>query len=157
HGHDVVGHLAIVPRRVRAFGRAAFVGHQIDGMTRPDWRRQGIRKELAERARLQVVRRGWLATYGVTNELSTHTALTHERRRSLGPLPLMVRAVRPIDAVRALVPGRFGGTRLESSAEPIDCAAATTPSADPRLQAVVAGGDAVPWRAPAFDARHTRL
>lgn len=157
HGHDVVGHLAIVPRRVRAFGRVAVVGHQIDGMTRPDWRRHGIRKELAERARLRVVRCGWLATYGVTNELSTHTALTHERRRSLGPLPLMVRAVRPMDAVRALLPRRLDRARPESSPKAVDCAAATTPSADPRLEAAATSGRAVVWRPPAFDARHTRL
>jgi len=146
----VVGHVGILPARIRAFREEAMAGHQIDGGVDPGWRRRGVRTALAAEARRLACARGSVATYGVSNEQSTHTVLKHEARTSLGPLPVMVRPLRPIAAGVALVRRALTGP----SARDVDCAVAGPRTDDGRLAAVARTHG---WTPAAFDERHTRL
>ena len=59
-GEEVVSHISVVPRRIRAFGQEGIAGQWTDSMTRPAWRRQGLRAKTGKRARELSRARGFL-------------------------------------------------------------------------------------------------
>src|SRR6185295_6384316 len=79
-GTTVVGHVAVLPRRIRAFGEETVAGHSIDAGTHPAWRRRGIRRALGVEAKAIARARGFVATYGVSNEQATPAALKYDGR-----------------------------------------------------------------------------
>jgi GNAT superfamily N-acetyltransferase len=154
-GGTVVGQAALLPRWMQAFGRVGLAGHSIDAMTRPAWQRKGVSRALAAEVRQLAREQGFLATYGVSNEQSTHGILKYQERRAVRPFPIMLRVLKPAGAALAL--GRWlvqRGRNGRFASTPPDCAVAgpfgwTSPSG--ALEATAG------WSAPAFDERHTRL
>jgi GNAT superfamily N-acetyltransferase len=152
----VVSHMALLPRRIRAFGAEDIAGHSIDTMTHPAWRRRGLMRCLAERSIREAHARGFMVTYGVANEQSLRGILAYERRTPLGPFPVLVRPVRVLRAGWRAVRARLQGAAAAASDDAtVECAAAG-PAPDPRGRDYLAR--AVPhWTSPRFDPRHTTL
>lgn len=139
----VVSHVALLPRRIVAFGREGLAGHSIDAMTLPAWQRHGLNRTLAREARRLARERGFLITYGVSNEQSTHGILKYQDRLSVRPLPVMVRPVRSVRAAIALSVNALHllWTRSQSR------------SSAPHDEAAPLSG----WSAPRFDERYSEL
>jgi GNAT superfamily N-acetyltransferase len=150
----VVSHMAILPRRVRAFGGEDIAGHSVDTMTHPQWQRRGLMRALAERSIRESRARGFIVTYGVANEHSLRGVLVYEQRTPLGPFPVLVRPVRLLRAGWRLLQARLFGAGAPDDSM-VECAAAG-PAHDPSGRDAL--GRAVPqWAAPRFDQRHTAL
>jgi predicted N-acetyltransferase YhbS len=152
----VIGHIASLRRRVRFFGTEYKVAHVIDTTVHPAWRRRGVFRDLVPASEAAVERAGLAASYGVANQMARHAAVKHERRRPLGPFPLLVHPLRPLATVAAV--GRHYWERDHGPGEPAipECAAAGPlqhPSGAPVLAEVGAGT----WTPPQFDERHSRL
>jgi hypothetical protein len=160
-GDTVVSHVAIVPRRFRIFGTEGVAGQSLDAMTHSAWQRTGLKTRLAIQAQQLAWRRGLLMIYGFSNEGALHGALKYEGRRTVRPLPLLVRPLRSVEAGRILARGwarRALGLRLPSGPGqdlPPDCATGGPLPADTSVSP--AGRPHDGWTAPAFDERHTRL
>ncbi len=150
----VVSHMALLPRRIRAFGGEDVAGHSLDTMTHPEWQRRGLMRALAERSIREARARGFIVTYSVANQQSLRGMVAYEQRTPLGPFPVLVRPVRVLRAGwRALRARVRGGAARDDSV--VECASAG-PARDRRGRAALA--DAVPqWSAPRFDQRHTAL
>ena len=141
-GQTVVGHVALLPRRIRAFGQEGLAGHSVYAMTRPAWQRRGVSRTLAAEAWRAARARGLLAVYGFANEQSLAGILGYQGRQAVGPLPVMVRPLRPVGAAARLAYHRL---RARPGAGP-----SGTP---------VGGLERPPpgWTRSAFDHRHTAL
>jgi GNAT superfamily N-acetyltransferase len=155
----VVSHLALLVRRVRAFGVDDLAGHSIDTMTHPDWQRRGLMAALAAECMQRARARGFLVSYGVSNTQSLHGIVKYEQRTALGPFPVLVRPLRPVSAGVVLAARWFdahtGTATQHPPDEVIECAAAgPVPDPDARGGALSAVDG---WRAPRFDARHSAL
>lgn len=152
----LVGQIASLPRTVRFFGAECTVGHVIDTMVHPRWQGRGLFQELAAASEKMSTEAGLAASYGVANDIARHSASKYEQRRSLGPFPVLVRPLRQLASLGAMVRrsvNAIGGRAFDRIPE---CAAAG-PAANPfdggRLVDVVANL----WTPPSFDARHSRL
>jgi GNAT superfamily N-acetyltransferase len=158
----VVGHVGILPHRIRAFGEDAIAGHSIDGCVHPSWRRRGLRVALGAEAKVIARARGFVATYGVSNEQATHGILKYEDRTYIGQLPVMVRPLRPLAtgvgmARRLLAPVLGVRPAAETRRDvDVDCAVVGPIADDGRLAAAAAACPGT-WAPAAFDHRHTRL
>jgi GNAT superfamily N-acetyltransferase len=150
----VVSHMALLPRRMRAFGREDVAGHSVDTMTHPQWQRRGLMKALAEHSIREARAHGFGVTYGVANEHSLRGVLAYEQRTPLGPFPVLVRPVRLLRAGWRVLQARLLGSHANDDSM-VECASAG-PSPDPRGRDTLAR--AVPtWSVPRFDRRHTAL
>jgi len=158
----VVGHSAILTRRIHAFGRQGLAGHSIYAMTRPEWQRKGLNRILANEARRLGRERGFLVTYGFTNEQSTPVFIKYQDGQPVRPFPVMMRPLRPVRAGLALGKDRVlralsRPPRATNEAHPSvdDSGTGTRPSAFEGRE----GGlrQAMGWASPSFDVRHTTL
>jgi GNAT superfamily N-acetyltransferase len=153
----VVAQVAVLPRRIHAFGQIGIAGHSIDSMTRPEWRRRGLRRALATRARELGCQRGILATFGYSNRSSLSGILRHDERRLVGPLPVLVRPLRPCRTAASMVKRRWsdrlrgpGHDRESGDAIP-DSSLAQVASWQPAVS------PPAPWQRTSFTDGHTAL
>jgi len=159
HGEMVVSHQSAIPRRFRVFGSLGIVGAQLDGMSRPGWRRKGIKTIVAEEVRRIAVRRGYFAIYSFANSQSLHGIVKYQRRRVVTSLPVLVRPLCPILMILRLCTRQF--RRFLDGAEPKEAPRLTDSSiAGPFPDFIAKSEDfvlALGWKKPAFDNRHTEL
>lgn len=159
-GNMVVSHQSAIPRRFRVFGSEGIVGAQLDGMTRPEWRRLGIKTMVAEEVRRIAVKRGYLAIYSFANSQSLHGIVKYQHRRAIAALPVLVRLLRPIPLIARLCNQLF--KRAPDRKQPREAPKLTDSSiAGPFPDYSIAGSkDFIPplgWKKPVFDNRHTEL
>ena len=152
----VVSHMALLPRRIRAFGGEDIAGHSVDTMTHPVWQRRGLMRSLAEHSIREAHARGFIVTYGVANEQALHGVLAYERRTPLGPFPVLVRPVRALRAGWRAVRARLRGPASSSNDDATVQCAAAGPAPDPRGRDYLTRV-APQWTLPRFDPRHTAL
>jgi hypothetical protein len=154
HDDAIVGQIANLRRRLRFFGAEHEVAHTLDTVVHPTWQHRGLFPALVEASGRELERQGLHVTYGVANEHAKHVAERYEHRRPLGAFPVLVRPIRPLASLVALVRNHF-----RQSAAPdagiTECAAAGPVAAPAGRSILDAGADA--WTSPRFDARHTAL
>ena len=153
----VVSHVAFLPRRTRFFGRQGFVGHSVDAMTRPEWRRRGVKSALSAELRRIADERGLMAIFSFANEEHLPMVVKHEGRRAVKPFPIMVRPLRPIHAGLAFAKRWFPGYEAAKHDEQIPDCAAAGPLAGESSKSSTLLSRAPGWSSVAFDERHDQL
>jgi len=94
HDGRLVGQCALWPTRLR-LGMSVVMGAQaLDGMTHPDYRGQGMFRDLAEKGMEVAAGRGIEALYGLPNEFSLSVLLKADWA-NIGPIPRWVRILNP--------------------------------------------------------------
>jgi GNAT superfamily N-acetyltransferase len=86
----------VLPLRMRVGGAAALGSLSVDVATLPEFRGQGLYRRAARHLWERLARRGFALTAGFTNRLSTRLTLEVLGRRQVGPLPVRVRPLRPL-------------------------------------------------------------
>ncbi len=156
-GGALVSGVALLPRRIRFFGRWGLAGHVLDSMTRPEWRGIGIRSAATTLARRIARERGLLAVFSFANDSSLPGSLRQPTRRRVSEMPLLIRPFWPSRGTlaSALVHGARQWSGSSGPSEPESAVAGPLPAgADLVARAFPEDGG---WSAPAFDDRHTRL
>jgi len=158
-GTRVVSGVALVPRRIVAFGREGVVRHSHDSMTLLERRGQGVRSAASEFARRLARAQGSLAVFSFANEASLPGVLRHPGRRAVADLPVMLRPLRSVRAALTVAATwgplhRFGLGRAQPD---LPESAAAGPISDGAHFALDAAASRRGWAPPAFDERHTRL
>jgi GNAT superfamily N-acetyltransferase len=157
----VVSHVALLPRRIRAFGQEGLAGHSVDAMTHPQWQRRGIKSALSAELRRIAHERGLMAIFSFANKEHLPIVVKYDGRRAVEPFPVMVRPLRPIDAgvvfVKQWFPRPLAGHQPAEHAQHVpDCAAAgPIPDASRSSSSVLPPPSE--WSSPHFDERHTQL
>jgi GNAT superfamily N-acetyltransferase len=157
----VVSQVAFLPRRIQFFGRPGLVGHSVDAMTRPEWRRKGIKSALSAELRRVAQEHGLMAIFSFANKEHLPIVVKHEGRQAIQPFPVMVRPLKPIGAgivfaQRWFAPDFAGCQRANHEQAIPDCAAAgPIPDQIGRPSTVLSPASG--WSNPLFDERHTRL
>jgi predicted N-acetyltransferase YhbS len=155
HEDEIVGQMASMRRRVRFFGGEHVIAHVLDTMVHPTWQRRGVFRALADAMERHVERMGLHVSYGVANDAAKHGAVRYELRRPLGTFPVLVRPLRPLASLMAMVRHRFRQRAEDAEGRVTECAASGPFAAPPGPTLAEAGdGD---WTLPHFDARHTEL
>ncbi len=109
-GGIVVSGVALLPRPITFFGRHGIAGHELDSMTRPEWRGMGVRSVATDLARHIASERGLLAVFSFANESSLPGSVRQRGRRRVSAVPLLVRPLLP--APGALMATLARGVRL---------------------------------------------
>lgn len=113
HQSAVVSQVAILPRRIQAFGRNEIAGHSLWAMTRPAWQRKGLNRLLAIEAAEIARRRTFCLIYGFANKQSIHGILKYQGRRPVKALPVMLRPVVSLRVAMKLLKCNFDARSSE--------------------------------------------
>ncbi|MDH7513619.1 MAG: hypothetical protein QHH14_11795 [Clostridiales bacterium] len=159
-GDMVISHQSAIPRRFRVFGKEGIVGAQLDGMSRPGWRRKGIKTIVAEEVRRIAVERGYLAIYSFANSQSLHGIVKYQHRRAIALLPVLVRPICPIRLIPRLCHRLFrrllDGRQARETSRIADSSIAG-PLPDYSIARLEEFASLLGWNKPAFDNQHTEL
>jgi predicted N-acetyltransferase YhbS len=98
-GGRIVGHYALLPRKIQCFGNDRTAYQEVDLMIDPDYKKGGLFRKLGEVAYREAINRGAMFTFGFPNQTSLPLGTRILKWRAIGKIPLYTLLLNPLDVL----------------------------------------------------------